>query len=144
MSKKNNNKDSEFYKRIIRAKEFINDCYSEQINIDRIAREAYFSPYHFIRMFKQTYHITPHQYLTLRRIERAKELLKDENYSITDICFELGFESPGSFSTLFSRYTGLSPLKFRNLSIRKIYLSVNFPEKLVPGCFLSFYKGLQN
>lgn len=141
MSKKTNIKDPEFYKRIIRAKEFINDCYTEQLNIERIAREAYFSPYHFIRMFKRTYDKTPHQYLTLRRIERAKELLKDENFSVTDICFELGFESPGSFSTLFNRYVGVSPVKYRQQNIRKIYLAVNFPEKLIPACFLTFYRG---
>ena len=137
---KHHKKDPEFYKRIIRAKDFINDCCTEQLDIDRIAREAYYSPYHFIRMFKQTYDKTPHQYLTARRIEWAKELLKNDNFSITDICFELGFESLGSFSSLFSRYTGVSPKKFRELNTRRVYLTVNMPEALIPGCYLSFFR----
>jgi AraC-like DNA-binding protein len=131
-------KHPDIYKRIIRAKEFIDDCCCEAIDIDRIAKEAYFSPYHFIRVFKQIYKKTPHQYLTTRRIDKAKELLSHPEANVTDVCFEIGFESLGSFSTLFNRYVGQSPAKYRLDRARKIYLSVNFPEKLIPSCFIWF------
>lgn len=131
----------DIYKRIVRAKSFIDDCCHQQLDIERIAKEAYFSPYHFIRVFKKIYNKTPHQYLTRRRIDKAKELLKNENFSVTDVCFEIGFESLGSFSTLFNKYVGLSPVKYRIENTRRLYLAVNFPEKLIPSCFIAFYKG---
>lgn len=134
-------KDPDLYKRIIRAKELIDDCCTEQLDIERIAKEAYFSPYHFLRTFKNIYNKTPHRYLTERRIDKAKELLSVPDLTVTEVCFEIGFESIGSFSTLFNRYVGQSPARYRLEKARKIYLSVNFPERLIPSCFLNFYLG---
>lgn len=136
-----NNKDPEIYKRIIKAKELIDECCTEHLDIERLAREAYFSPYHFLRTFKKIYNKTPHKYLTERRIDKAKELLRSENLSVTDVCYDVGFESIGSFSTLFNKYVGSSPAKYRMEQSRRIYLAVNFPEKLIPFCFISFYAG---
>src|SRR5262245_747431 len=95
------------YRRIVQAKLFIDQHFSEKINLNNIAGEAYFSNFHFIRLFKQAYNKTPHQYLTSVRIEHAKQLLKSKHLSITDVCFEVGFESIGSFTSLFKRSTGL-------------------------------------
>jgi AraC-like DNA-binding protein len=134
-------KNPDLYKRIIRAKELIDDCCTEQLDIDRIAKEAYFSPYHFLRTFKKIYNKTPHRYLTERRIDKAKELLSVPDTTVTEVCFEIGFESIGSFSTLFNRYVGQSPARYRLEKARKIYLSVNFPEKLIPSCFIAFQRG---
>ncbi len=133
-------KNPDLYKRIIRAKELIDDCCTEQLDIERIAREAYFSPYHFLRTFKKIYNKTPHRYLTERRIDKAKQLLAKDT-TVTEVCFEIGFESIGSFSTLFNRYVGQSPARYRFEQARKLYLSVNFPEKLVPSCFIAFHRG---
>jgi AraC-like DNA-binding protein len=135
MPKKEKHIHPDLYKRIIRAKDFIDDCYSDSINIERIAKEAHISPYHFIRVFHKIYNKTPHQYLTRRRIDKAKELLSRDS-SITNVCFDVGFESPGSFSTLFSKHVGYPPAVYRKEHRRKMMLSVCFPEKLIPYCFL--------
>lgn len=134
MYKKEKYMHPDLYKRIIRAKEFIDDCYGDSINIKRIAKEAYISPYHFIRVFRKIYNKTPHQYLTRRRIDKAKELLAKDT-SVTDVCFDVGFESLSSFSTLFSRHVGYPPAVYRMEQQRKIMLSVSFPQRLIPYCF---------
>lgn len=130
--------DEAIYKRLYRSKEFIDDCYNKPIDLNTIAGQANFSPYHFLRLFKKIYETTPHKYLTQKRVEKAKELLKKNDMSITEICFDIGFESPGSFSTLFFKYTGTSPTEFKREYERRMYISVRFPEKLIPSCFLFF------
>ena len=72
------------------------------LDLDELARAAHFSRYHFLRAFRRAYHATPHGYLTRKRIERAKELLAQSELTVTEICFEVGFESLGSFSNWFS------------------------------------------
>jgi len=67
----------------------------------------------FLRTFKQIFHLTPHQYLTQLRLEQARKLLTRSDLPVTDICFSVGFESPGSFSWLFRRRVGCSPEAFR-------------------------------
>ncbi|HEY3249923.1 MAG TPA: AraC family transcriptional regulator [Ignavibacteria bacterium] len=129
------------YQRLYRSKEFIDDCYNEPIDLNAIAREAFFSPYHFLRLFKKVYNRTPHQYLTERRIDKAKELLKKNETSVTEVCFDVGFESLGSFSSLFTRNVGISPVEFKRQYERRIFLSVHFPEKLIPGCWIWYIKG---
>ena len=132
------------YQRLYRSKEFIDDCYNEPIDLNAIAREAFFSPYHFLRLFKKVYNKTPHQYLTERRIDKAKELLKKSDSSVTEVCFDVGFQSLGSFSSLFSKHAGISPAEFKRQYERKIFLWVRFPEKVIPGCWLTFSKQMQS
>ncbi len=95
------------------ARTFIDRHYDTPLTLERISREAGFSPYHFIRLFRATYKRTPHQYLMQQRIEKAKDLLRSSDLSIYDICYAVGFESLGSFSTLFRRIAGLSPSTYR-------------------------------
>ena len=114
----------------------MDDCFNEQIDLDLIARQANFSQYHFLRLFKRVYNTTPHRYLTQKRVEKAQELLKKNDNSVTGVCFDVGFESPGSFSTLFFKYTGLSPTEFKRQYEHKVMLTVRFPEKFIPACFL--------
>ena len=71
------------------------------------------APHHFLRMFHQAFHVTPHQYLTEKRVSSARKLLTNTDLSVTDICTEIGFVSLGSFSSLFSRTVGASPLEYR-------------------------------
>jgi AraC-like DNA-binding protein len=107
------------YRRIVQAKLFIDQHFREKINLDTIAGEAYFSQFHFIRLFKMAYQKTPHQYLIFVRIEHAKELLKNDHLSIAEICFAVGFESAGSFTLLFKRLTGLSPSQYRQQELER-------------------------
>ncbi len=131
--------NTETYKKLFKAKEFIDDCYSTQIDLAQIAKEACYSEYHFLRLFRKVYDKTPHRYLTEKRIDKAKELLKKDSASVTDVCFDVGFESLGSFSSLFSKHVGTSPSAYRDEFIRKVFLAIRFPERLVPGCFWLFF-----
>ena len=100
------------YKRLKDAKIHIDRSYAEPINLDTISENAYLSKYHFLRLFKKAYGITPHQYVVNKRIEKAKELLI-EGLSVNDVCLQIGFDSVPSFSILFKRQTSLSPTEFR-------------------------------
>ena len=122
------------YKRIVQAKLFIDTHFSENIDLDNISDEAYFSKFHFIRLFKTIYGKTPHQYLTRVRIENAKELLQNE-ISVSDVCFAVGFDSISSFTALFKRYTKLSPSEYsRQLKKRKEQIK-RAPLQFIPTCF---------
>lgn len=95
------------------ARRFLDRNYDKPVTIRQVSRVAALSPYHFIRLFRRTYRQTPHQYLVQQRIARAKELLRTTDLPITEICMMVGFESLGSFSTLFRRVAGVSPSAYR-------------------------------
>lgn len=96
------------------ARRFLDRNYDSPVTIEQVSREVALSPYHFIRLFRRVYRQTPHQYLVQQRIARAKELLRTTDTPITDICMQVGFESLGSFSTLFSKVAGISPSAYRS------------------------------
>jgi AraC-like DNA-binding protein len=89
-----------------RVRDLIDAQFDHPLNLDVMAHTAYLSRFHFLRAFQKAFHETPHDYLKRKRIERAKELLADSEYSITEICFDVGFESLGSFSALFRKVVG--------------------------------------
>ena len=123
-----------FYSRLVKAKMFIDQHFAESIDLNNIADEAYFSKFHFIRMFKNSYGKTPHQYLISLRIEKSMELLKTD-ISVADVCYEVGFESLASFSRLFKRIAGITPSAYaiqqQELRARRVHLPLSF----IPGCF---------
>lgn len=122
------------YRRIVQAKLFIDTNYAESIDLDNIADEAYFSKYHFIRLFKKIYGKTTHQYLTVVRIEKAMQLLRAD-IPVTDVCFSVGFESISSFSGLFKRIVGLTPSAYLSQQQQIKAQILKTPLKFVPGCF---------
>ena len=126
---------SDVYARLCRARDFMDVCYDLPLNLDEISSKACFSRYHFLRLFRQTFDKTPHQYLVERRIEKAKELLRGRQLSVTDVCFEVGFQSLGSFSSLFHKTVGHPPITYRERA-RK----TESARRQVPGCFLVMYK----
>jgi AraC-like DNA-binding protein len=103
----------ELYRRLHRAKEFIAASFEEPITIDEMAGVACLSTNHFLRTFRQAFRQTPHQFLTAQRLERARNLLLHTDLTVTEICLSVGFESLGSFSSLFRRKLGASPEQFR-------------------------------
>ena len=103
-------------------------AYQHPINLPDISAQANLSPYHFLRVHKLAYGETPHEFLTRLRIDRAKTLLARGSHNVTEACFEVGFSSLGSFSTLFNQRVGLSPSEYR----RYVRSSVAVPRTVRP------------
>jgi AraC-like DNA-binding protein len=123
------------FRRLLRARDAIEARYAEPLDLRALAREAALSPYHFLRLFHAAFGVTPHQYLTRVRIEAAKRLLLADA-PVTDVCFEVGFQSLGSFSALFARKVGTAPSAYR----RRVHPFRFAPQALyVPHCFLAAF-----
>lgn len=131
------------YRRIVQAKLFIDRNFHEPIDLDNISQEVFLSKFHFIRLFKKTYGQTPHQYITRVRLDKAQQLLK-EGKSVSQVCSLVGFESLGSFSSLFKSNIGVSPTVFiqnHNNQRDKIAQS---PLQFIPSCIASRSGWLEN
>ena len=114
--------------RLWRARRLIDECYDQRLDLNEISREACLSRYHFLRSFREAFDTTPRQYLIQRRIEKAKELLRVRSISVTDVCFEVGFQSLGSFSALFHKCVGDAPINYRRRQRESL--------KKIHGCFI--------
>ncbi|MFI5129243.1 MAG: AraC family transcriptional regulator [Chitinophagales bacterium] len=133
------NLTTDIYQRIATAKVYIDDNYHEPIDLDQVSQQAFLSKFHFHRLFRRIYRRTPHQYLTWKRIDKAKDLLA-ENKPVTDVCNEVGFESIGSFSVLFKKEIGFAPQYYRNMAYKKKLEQLAQPKKAIPHCFIESYK----
>jgi AraC-like DNA-binding protein len=98
---------------LLRAKDLIDARYREPLDVRALARAAHLSPAHFSREFRRAFGETPHQYLLTRRLERAAALLRNTDYSVAEVCFAVGLQSVGSFTTSFGRALGMSPTAYR-------------------------------
>ena len=128
----------DIYQRVVTAKLFIDDNFSEPIDLKEISEKAFLSRFHFHRLFTRIYRKTPHQYLTSKRMDKAKDLLA-ENKPVTDVCLEVGFESIGSFSVLFKKEIGFAPQYYRNMAWLKKQQAKKEPKKFIPHCFIDGY-----
>jgi transcriptional regulator GlxA family with amidase domain len=99
--------------RLRRARDLMDRDYAKPLDVTALARAALMSPGHFSRSFRAAYGETPYGYLMTRRIERAKALLRRGDLTVTDVCFEVGCTSLGSFSTRFTELVGESPSAYR-------------------------------
>lgn len=100
-------------RRMLRARDAMDRSYVEPLDVPALARLAHVSEAHFSRTFRATFGETPHRYLQRRRVERAMFLLRETDRSVTDICFEVGFGSTGTFSRTFREIVGRSPRMYR-------------------------------
>ena len=98
---------------LLRAKDVIDARYAEPLDVPELARAAHMSRAHFIREFRDAFGETPHQYLLTRRMERAAALLRNTDWTVTEICFGVGLSSVGSFTTSFRRTFGTTPTEYR-------------------------------
>jgi AraC-like DNA-binding protein len=111
------------------ARDLIDRDFAAQVDIAALATQAGYSRYHFIRAFRAAYGATPGEYLSRRRIERARELLRTANLTVTEVCFLVGFSSLGSFSARFSELTGCPPSEYQ----RRVRAHGRPP---IPGCMV--------
>ena|SRR5579872_4671256 len=103
---------------LAKARVFMDENFCANIDLKAISEFSFLSKYHLIRLFKKCYGMTPHRYLTEKRLELAKKLLRTDR-TVIETCFQIGFESPNSFSATFKKYTGLSPTAYKKqFSIR--------------------------
>jgi AraC-like DNA-binding protein len=119
-----------------RARDLADRDYAEPLDLDALAGAAGVSKYHFLRAFAATYGATPVAYLAERRIERAQDLLRATNLTVTEVCMAVGYTSLGSFSAKFRQLVGVSPSEYQAR-----YAGVGIPH--VPGCWV-FMLGLQD
>ncbi len=117
-----------------RARDHVDRHYSAPLDLAELARVAGVSRFHFARTFEDSYGETPIRYLTRRRIERAQDLLRSANLTVTEVCLLVGFSSLGSFSARFTQLVGESPTAYRNRWAER-----GGPR--VPGCYL-FMRGV--
>ena len=110
------------------------DWADPDLDLDAVAAHAGYSRYHFLRAFKESYGETPGQYLTHRRIERAEEMLRGADLSVTEICHLVGFSSLGTFSARFKARTGLTPSEYRTQHVGR-------GAALIPGCYAMLWAG---
>jgi AraC-like DNA-binding protein len=120
--------------RLWAARRVIDERYAEPLVVEDVARAAGLSLYHFIREFRRAFGCTPGRYLRERRLTRARQLLAVSDLPVTDICFAVGFESLGSFCTLFRRSEGTTPVAYRSAERARRAKQPRPP--FVPGCFL--------
>jgi transcriptional regulator GlxA family with amidase domain len=117
-----------------RARDVADRQYAEPLDLEALAAAASVSKYHFSRCFAETYGETPMRYVTRRRIERAQDLLRSANLTVTEVCMLIGFSSLGSFSSRFRELVGESPRQYHDR-----WAARDGPR--IPGCFL-FMRGV--
>src|SRR5689334_15201380 len=115
------------------ARDLMDRAYAEPLDLDSLAAEAGYSRFHFARAFRRAFGETPRAYLTRRRIERAKDLLRSANLTVTEVCGLVGFASLGSFSARFAALVGVPPTTYRDEVVGR----GSAPP--IPGCFLMMW-----
>jgi AraC-like DNA-binding protein len=103
----------DFNRRLLRARDAMDRAYAEPLDVRTVAAVAHVSEAHFIRSFRGVFGETPHRYLQRRRVERSMFLLRETDRSVTDICFDIGFTSLGTFSRTFREIVGETPSDYR-------------------------------
>src|ERR671925_252283 len=105
--------DPALLRRLLRARDSMDRASEEEWPVPRLAKVSGVSEAHFARSFKEAFGVPPHRYLLTRRIERAASLLRDTDLSVTEIAFETGWRSLGTFGRTFRDVTGESPGELR-------------------------------
>jgi AraC-like DNA-binding protein len=118
---------------LLKARDLADARYFEPLTVEDLARAASMSRAHFSRAFRSAFGESPHAYLLTRRLERAASLLRSTDRSVTEICFAVGLQSVGSFTTSFTRTYGMSPTAYRAAHPPAAHLA------RVPSCVVRAY-----
>ena len=131
--------DDVTFRRLCRARDFLAASFVDPITLDRAAREACLSPFHFQRLFVRVFGETPHDFLTRRRMDAAERLLAAGNLPVTDVCLEVGYTSLGTFSSRFAARTGQSPSAFRREARRWVAPTCGWRIYRIPDCYAALF-----
>lgn len=112
-----------------RSRDHLDRNFVSGVDLQEAAEVARLSRFHFHRLFRSVYGVTPAQYLSNRRIERAQDLLRSTNLTVTDVCMAVGYSSHGSFTTRFGQVTGETPAAYQ-----RRWAAAGTPK--IPGCFI--------
>ena len=126
--------DHDTFRRLCRARDLLAEVREPRLTIREVARQAGMSPFHFIRRFEALFGLTPHQFRMQSQLDRARLLLACDQHSVTEVCFETGFASLGSFSDLFARRVGAAPSAYRRRARTLVAMPGIVPQELFPGC----------
>ena len=123
--------DPQLLRRLLRAKDRMDAASEEEWPVRRLARVSGVSPAHFARSFRDAFGVPPHRYLLTRRVQRAKALLRDTDLSITEIAFQTGWKSLGTFGRTFRDITTEAPGQ-----LRRREQAVPGELERAPACYL--------
>jgi AraC-like DNA-binding protein len=132
--------DDVTFRRMCRARDFLAAGFNERITLERAAREACLSPFHFQRTFARVFGETPHDFVTRLRMDTAKRLLAAGEMPVTEVCLEVGYTSMGTFSSRFAAQVGRAPSEYRRQARRWVAPICGWRVYRVPSCYMSFWK----
>ena len=124
---------------VFKARDSIAARVEERLRLEELAAASGISPFHLQRVFAKTFGETPHEFATRLKMDRAKRMLLMGNHSVTEVCFEVGYESLGTFSSRFRKKTGMSPSEFQR-EARRVFAGADnrWAGYYVPACFQHF------
>jgi len=131
--------DDTTFRRLVRARDFLAAEQQSRITLGQAAREACLSPFHFQRLFVRTFGESPNEFLTRLRMERARHLLETDQMPVTEVCFEIGYASLGTFSRRFAERTGQSPSEYRRAARRWVAPRHGWRIYRLPSCYVNFW-----
>lgn len=125
------NQSPELLRRLLRAKDRMDGASHEEWSVSRLAQVSAVSAAHFARSFKDAFGVPPHRYLLTRRIERAVALLRDTDLSVTEVAYQTGWKSLGTFGRIFRDITGENPGSLRQRERPALHGRALVPECIV-------------
>jgi AraC-like DNA-binding protein len=131
--------DDTTFRRLCRARDLLAAGFQERIPLERAAREACLSPFHFLRSFARVFGETPHEFVTRLRMDTAQRLLAAGELPVTEVCFEAGYTSLGTFSARFSARTGQAPSEYRRAAQRWVAPLGGWRTYRIPACYTSLW-----
>lgn len=128
--------DDDLYRRLCRSRDFLGESYRQPVRFADAAAHACLSRWHFHRLYVRAFGETPHEFVSRRRLDEAKRLLATGSASVTEICYEVGYSSLGSFSSRFAARTGRSPAEFRRTVRSMVGYSGPWRILYIPCCLM--------